>query len=711
MFPRFHVNDAEKGGLRAPPRNKMALYELLSIPSQRFNSQTTSLLPLPLNQGGSLASSAPWLFGGGNQSNALTPFCGSEVTHLTRKPELHASAGDSLMENREINLMQSRGSSHFERVALRKRRNADDFTVAALAKRVLIPDGDCKHNKNLKLNPDLHMGDSSQSRSSREKQIDPTRFTSMKSKQCTRNPLLDNQEVSLASHERPVTLSREKTDASFPPLSKDKKSETSEGSHPSIIGECRSSLVDGLNGLACSKISMGEGCPVQQEISMVRGEVLEELSKGNASSMRSRLRSKPLIENEKNSANGPECDNNDHEDGEHPIRASEGNGCSVLDRSEESPSALFMLPDDVVGVIGEKQFWNARKAIVNQQRIFAGQVFELHRLIKVQKLLSRSPHLLESSLCFGKPLVELHAVKSVPSERLIEATTLLNSNSLSTQERNATSTVKLPLPSKNSDFSKKLGERPEQSHNSETSNQAACKPAPWCFPPIGNRWLVPVMSPPEGLIYKSYSAVCPPGGGAVGPLYGGCAPISFDSRGNDVSTTFGIPASHQQAMGILPRVPPVGQTFFLPWGIPLMNPPVASSAVEQMSNPFILGSQLNPQVNQWSTGNVNFSQPHQSSCNVSIQVSRVISCRGSKSQTVKENKLQGSTGSSPPDRLGGAALPLFPTDPTKSDHKAQVHCSNQQEKVIKVVPHNPRSAAESAARIFQSIQEERKETA
>lgn len=39
MFPRLHVNDAEKGGPRAPPRNKMALYEQFSIPSQRFKQR------------------------------------------------------------------------------------------------------------------------------------------------------------------------------------------------------------------------------------------------------------------------------------------------------------------------------------------------------------------------------------------------------------------------------------------------------------------------------------------------------------------------------------------------------------------------------------------------------------------------------------------------------------------------------------------------
>lgn len=51
MFPRLHVNDTEKGGPRAPPRNKMALYEQLSIPSQRFNP---GLLPHNASNSGSL---------------------------------------------------------------------------------------------------------------------------------------------------------------------------------------------------------------------------------------------------------------------------------------------------------------------------------------------------------------------------------------------------------------------------------------------------------------------------------------------------------------------------------------------------------------------------------------------------------------------------------------------------------------------------------
>ncbi|QCE02291.1 protein EARLY FLOWERING 3 [Vigna unguiculata] len=48
MFPRLHVKDAEKGGPKAPPRNKMALYEQFSIPSQSFAPASPSLFPLPL---------------------------------------------------------------------------------------------------------------------------------------------------------------------------------------------------------------------------------------------------------------------------------------------------------------------------------------------------------------------------------------------------------------------------------------------------------------------------------------------------------------------------------------------------------------------------------------------------------------------------------------------------------------------------------------
>lgn len=55
LFPRFHVNDADRGGPRAPPRNKMALSEQckhnLSTQNLRYKSGSMKLLPLPPSNG------------------------------------------------------------------------------------------------------------------------------------------------------------------------------------------------------------------------------------------------------------------------------------------------------------------------------------------------------------------------------------------------------------------------------------------------------------------------------------------------------------------------------------------------------------------------------------------------------------------------------------------------------------------------------------
>ena len=56
LFPRLHVSDAGKGGgPRAPPRNKMALYEQLTVPSNRFSSPA----PAPARAAGAKASLVP----------------------------------------------------------------------------------------------------------------------------------------------------------------------------------------------------------------------------------------------------------------------------------------------------------------------------------------------------------------------------------------------------------------------------------------------------------------------------------------------------------------------------------------------------------------------------------------------------------------------------------------------------------------------------
>lgn len=48
LFPRLHVTETNKAGPRGPPRNKMALYEQLTISSHRFKPTP---VPLPSSGG------------------------------------------------------------------------------------------------------------------------------------------------------------------------------------------------------------------------------------------------------------------------------------------------------------------------------------------------------------------------------------------------------------------------------------------------------------------------------------------------------------------------------------------------------------------------------------------------------------------------------------------------------------------------------------
>ncbi|XP_076881859.1 protein HEADING DATE 3B-like [Bidens hawaiensis] len=76
-----------------------------------------------------------------------------------------------------------------------------------------------------------------------------------------------------------------------------------------------------------------------------------------------------------------------------------------------------------------------------------------------------------------------------------------------------------------------------------------------------------------------------------------------------------------------------------------------------------------------------------------------------------ESDLHGSSGSSSNERKKDE-LPLFPTTPMVQDSDnhciEEKHGFDERMKVIKVVPHNPKLASKSAARIFQFIQEGRK---
>ncbi|MBA0731941.1 hypothetical protein Gogos_016060, partial [Gossypium gossypioides] len=353
-----------------------------------------------------------------------------------------------------------------------------------------------------------------------------------------------------------------------------------------------------------------------------------------------------------------------------------------------------------------------------QQRVFAVQVFELHRLIKVQRLIAGLPHLLlEDTAYLSKPSYKDSPGKKLPPELIVkpvpqnkrkdEAEKLTHKMECSAENavgRTSLSSVKNgSQPSNNGPF---LGNPPPSPPNGDN------KMNPWCFNQmLGHQWLVPVMSPSEGLIYKPY-----PGPGFMESACGGCGPFGQNPMtGNFMTSAYGVP-THHQGLGALPGSPLGGHSYFPPYGMPVMNPAFPGSAMEQMTQ--FAGAGSHAQSGQLSGSGANFNMQQQSSSNLPNEKNGAIP-PVTKYQASKDAEQQRCNASSPSERTekdgtrstseGKNTPSLLPTAPANLEGALKPRETDQRTRVIRVVPHNPRSATESAARIFQSIQKERKQ--
>ncbi|KAJ7963130.1 Protein EARLY FLOWERING 3-like protein [Quillaja saponaria] len=298
--------------------------------------------------------------------------------------------------------------------------------------------------------------------------------------------------------------------------------------------------------------------------------------------------------------------------------------------------------DGIHRLIGKKHFCEARSAIINQQRIFVVQVFELHRLIKVQRSIAASPHLLlDDNLLPGKPSLKVSELNKLPCGYAAEPPCLVvKPKDKSEKPTNA------ECPENNV-----VGKLPLPFLNKEMSQRGLCAPMP----------------------------------GFMAPVYGGCGPMSLNPGGRDFLTAaYGFPA--HQGIGILPATP-LGR-HFPPCGLPVLHPSVSASAFEGIS-PFTEACS-NGHDNRLSIRDINSTIPQQSSCNNSIQVSQAASA--------KENELPGSTVSSSSDKKREDILPLFPVEPAVHAPDQKALAVEHQTRVIKVLPHNPRSATKSACK-------------
>jgi len=335
---------------------------------------------------------------------------------------------------------------------------------------------------------------------------------------------------------------------------------------------------------------------------------------------------------------------------------------------------------------------------------------------QVQKLIAASPHLLiEGDPCLGKSLAASKKKLAGDVEKQLESAKN-NDEVQPTQQQqqleHSKENTEANQPSSSQDDAAGVQHNNQAATNGAVSSNPPSMPTPsdnkqnsWCIPPPPSQWLVPVMSPSEGLVYKPYTGHCPPAGSFMAPpFFASCGPVSLPSTAGDfMNSAYGVAMPRQpQHMGV-PGPPPIPPMYFPPFSMPVMNPAVSASAVEQVSH--VAASQRNGHIEQHT----------RNSCNASHLRSEAVSAGVWRVHASRDSELQGSSASSPFDRQQGEGrgpVPPFPASSVGNGQAQAQPSSGSREnpsRVIRVVPHTARTASESAARIFQSIQMARKQ--
>ncbi|OEL27322.1 hypothetical protein BAE44_0011659 [Dichanthelium oligosanthes] len=743
LFPRLHVRDASKGGgPRAPPRNKMALYEQLTVPSNRFSSSAASARAA----GGSVVPST-------SASQVSRSLIFASVAFRidfpgSRNAEFRLSTPVSVLfavYSYERPLFQpfnvpsnepARSSEKFKGNSMDGQSNSTRRESGRMSSQT--KNNDVYASKSIAECTSKHrVGNIIQNSSGKKVANDDE---SMVPSICSPrfSPYSTQEHAGVQDKSMPISATNPHKSPAMPKSSvecynaanrhlerinkydirsmsspKAKEKEPVQGSKNVQVEEKSSSVQASKEKF---KNKDAKACKMRDKVRNIDSYDNSHLGNSgcqptnmNGSSMEAKNPTTP-----RNTASCKPCTdlNNSNQNsnllerslrvaaakrkrGHHDI----GQNDDLSDSSVECITGWEVSPDEIVGAIGPKHFWKARRAIQNQQRVFAVQVFELHKLIKVQKLIAASPHLLiEGDPVLGNALVGKKT--KLPKVNLkVQTLPIANKDDIQpTQEQ-----LELPkLNTKGNPLSPSHddglgGNRHHQATTNETftSNPPVMPAAPdnkqnnWCMNPPQNQWLVPVMSPSEGLVYKPYAGPCPPVGSLLTPFYANCTPLRLPS------SLYGVPMPHQTHHMAPPGAPAMHMNYFPPFSMPVMNPEAPASAVDQGSH--AVAPQPHGCMEQQSLNSCNMMHPS--------GIGRFLASRDSEPQA-----------SSPFDRLqvqgdGSGPVSLFPTASVQNAVQLQPSSGSrdQQNHVIRVVPHNSKTASESAARIFRSIQMERQQ--
>ncbi|KAI5078278.1 hypothetical protein GOP47_0006655 [Adiantum capillus-veneris] len=384
LFPRLHVSETEKAGPKAPPRNKMALYEQFTVPSHRFyqpNQGSTFHQPY-----GSGYPYIPHYIPSAACASANTVPTYSQPSQVTSSSGITSGSMVVNMESHKAPRIQKVGNSSPCKIL----RSWTEVSVECLTNDVPQQRGKFRSS----LNNDM--------------------------RECTN--CLGNIPT---GKERTCTL--DKTESSHEVMSTLKKG--FKGMHPeSLMKPTKSGVAAKMqtedSGYSHDLITQSwtaDECCVMQYDSSFELKITEEsgaiLAAEDQNLFAEGQGSESALASEKSSRTQPCCSalqtslpdvkKGDKSEGVE-LGNSEIKRCKELKTKDQkhdvsqpacsggSPdnSADFMpviKPKDVILAIGQQQFWKARKTLLRQQRIFSDQVFQLHKLIMIQHLLAETP--------------------------------------------------------------------------------------------------------------------------------------------------------------------------------------------------------------------------------------------------------------------------------------------------------------------------------
>ncbi|KAM7275463.1 hypothetical protein ACFE04_017329 [Oxalis oulophora] len=333
MFPRLHVNDADKGGgPRAPPRNKMALYEQLSIPSQRFNNNNNN------NNNNNLPASSSSTQGGGPDRNLSFPRHKPLSTPTNLAEKSHSRNSDRTNTNFPLAQVEQR----------KKVADVDDFTVP-----VFVQSSASNHSK-------------AQNDVDKEKLTPPS--------------------TTYSSHVvKPLASRYPKKPSDIHPSSRQQSEGVSKVSVSNIdpYVEATSKLTrektDGHEKVPNGSTSQKHSADPTFDLTRFRNlrkdsDTLPEIASRRDVDEYTRVTEEAIAPQLRTGSHvgggyyGGHSNNGTEHNGEKARESSQlgnhDNGDNLSETSVvDSISGLDISPDDVVGIIGQKHFWKARKAI------------------------------------------------------------------------------------------------------------------------------------------------------------------------------------------------------------------------------------------------------------------------------------------------------------------------------------------------------------